>query len=112
MPDSDLRASASMTAEELIAEARERLEELRAFSQEALEAAKARQASGELLTRQDTRALNRCVQLARYVADCAHRTIHMKTRPVERRRRNPLAWFMQGAGAAEGSADGSKGSRP
>ena len=70
-----MSATEEPSAQELLAQAHRTFEELRAVADRALSAAKARLSGGRLLDRQETKALNRAAALARYVADCAQRSM-------------------------------------
>jgi hypothetical protein len=77
------------TGPELLAEAKRAYAELRAVADEALAAARARLDRGELLTKPETKALNRALALARYAAHCASL---VGWTPRGRRRRGPRIW--------------------
>ncbi len=71
--------------QKILAEAREKLAELREVSEQVLKVARAAVSSGRGLRREDTRAFARAASLARYVADCVHRAAWEP--PLRRKRR-------------------------
>jgi hypothetical protein len=70
----------------LLAEARQKLEELREVSEQVLSVARAAVGSGRTLRREDTRAFARASSLARYVADCVQRAAWEP--PLRRKRKS------------------------
>jgi hypothetical protein len=70
----------------LIAEARQKLEELRVVAEAALTRARAILSGGHALGKPETKALTRATGLARYVADCIQRAAWD---PPRKRRRGP-----------------------
>lgn len=66
------RERSTLTAEQALERARERLTELEQVAGEALQRARAALGGGLALGKAETRALNRAASLTRYVAECAH----------------------------------------